>query len=297
MPNRYEGLIVRGERKGRSDQLIMRLTCRSCRIRHRFRSANQTSKRLEIDEYHSPDHIPLSGIPKLALVGGRNGRRHRWLGETFFAAEAVEAYIHANLAPIVLGMSAVDIEAVPYRTRPYIGFVAASTELRARSALDIALWDVLGKLTGQPISVLLGGRIRSQIPVYNTCAGNQYVRGTKLGTTQNFGIASSGTDQNYEDLDRFLNDPVGLAGKSSRHGIDSMKIWPFDFAAESTQGQFISPAELDKALAPFKAIKKEYGDRMQISAELHGMWNLSESLIICQALDEIGCDGLRIRCF
>jgi len=41
-------------------------------------------------------------------------------------------------------------------------------------------------------------------------------------------------------------------------------------------------------LAPFKAIKKEYGDRMQISAELHGMWNLSESLIICQALDEIG---------
>ena len=79
------------------------------------------------------------------------------LGETFYAAEAVEAYIHANLAPIVLGMSAVDIEAVHYRTRPYIGFVAASTELRARSALDIALWDVLGKLTGQPISVLLGG--------------------------------------------------------------------------------------------------------------------------------------------
>ena len=210
------------------------------------------------------------------------------LGETFYAAEAVEAYIHANLAPIVLGMSAVDIEAVYYRTRPYVGFVAASTELRARSALDIALWDALGKVTGQPISVLLGGRIRSQIPVYNTCAGNQYVRGTKLGTTENFGIASSGTDQNYEDLDRFLNDPVGLAGSLLDMGIDSMKIWPFDFAAESTQGQFISPAELNKALVPFKAIKKEYGDRMQISAELHGMWNLSESLIICQALDEIG---------
>ncbi|GIS88996.1 MAG: hypothetical protein CM1200mP18_17060 [Gammaproteobacteria bacterium] len=30
---------------------------------------------------------------------------------------------------------------------PYVGFVAASTELRARSALDIALWDVLGKIT------------------------------------------------------------------------------------------------------------------------------------------------------
>ena len=27
---------------------------------------------------------------------------------------------------------------------------------------------------------------------------------------------------------------------------------------------------------------------MQLSAELHGMWNLPESLIICKALDEIG---------
>ena len=41
------------------------------------------------------------------------------LGETFYAAEAVEAYVHANLAPIVLGLSAIDIEAVHHRTRPY----------------------------------------------------------------------------------------------------------------------------------------------------------------------------------
>ena len=37
-----------------------------------------------------------------------------------------------------------------------------------------------------------------------------------------------------------------------------------------------------------EAIKKKYGDRMQLSAELHGMWNLPESLVICRALDEIG---------
>lgn len=210
------------------------------------------------------------------------------LGETFYAAEAVEAYVHANLAPIVLGMSSVDIEAVHHRTRPYVGFVAASTELRARSALDIALWDALGKLTDQPISVLLGGRIRDKVPVYNTCAGTRYVRGPKVGTTKNFGIQSPANADDYEDLHRFLNDPVGLAGSLLDMGIDSMKIWPFDFAAEATQGQFISPAELAKALSPFEAIKKEYGDRMQLSAELHGMWNISESQVICQALDEIG---------
>ena len=63
------------------------------------------------------------------------------LGETFYAAEAVEAYIHNNLSPIVLGLSALDIGAIHNLTKPYIGFVGASVEMRARSALDIALWD------------------------------------------------------------------------------------------------------------------------------------------------------------
>ncbi|HIL18451.1 MAG TPA: mandelate racemase/muconate lactonizing enzyme family protein, partial [Gammaproteobacteria bacterium] len=178
------------------------------------------------------------------------------LGETFYAAESVEAYIHANLAPNVLGMSAIDIEAVHYRARPYIGFVGASVELRARSALDIALWDAFGKATGQPVSVLLGGRIRENIPVYNTCAGYRYVRGPKVGATENFGIQAPTAADDYEDLHRFLNDPVGLAGSLLDMGINSMKIWPFDFAAEASQGQFISPTDLKKALWPFEEIKK-----------------------------------------
>ena len=33
-------------------------------------------------------------------------------------------------------------------------------EMRAMSAVDIALWDLLGKATGQPIYKLLGGASR-----------------------------------------------------------------------------------------------------------------------------------------
>ena len=210
------------------------------------------------------------------------------LGETFYAAEAVETYIHSNLAPIVLGKPALDIGLIHNLTRPYIGFVAASVEMRARSALDIALWDALGKVAQQPLSVMLGGRIREKIPIYNTCAGYSYARGPKVGKIENYGIQSPSQTNKYEDLYLFLNDPEGLAGSLLDMGIDTMKIWPFDFAAKDTQGQFISPSKLKKALEPFEAIKKKYGDRMQIIAELHGEWNLPESLVICHALDEIG---------
>jgi len=38
--------------------------------------------------------------------------------------------------------------------------------IQALSGVDIALWDILGKVTGLSISRLIGGRFREQVPVY-----------------------------------------------------------------------------------------------------------------------------------
>ncbi len=40
--------------------------------------------------------------------------------------------------------------------------------IMAISAVDVALWDLIGKATGQPVWRLLGGRIKERIPVYAT---------------------------------------------------------------------------------------------------------------------------------
>ena len=93
----------------------------------------------EIITYRSEEHPNLLWL-EVKTKDGVTG-----LGETFFAAEALEAYIHSNLAPIVLGLPSEDIGMVHLKSRPYVGFVGAGLELRARSALDIALWDILGK--------------------------------------------------------------------------------------------------------------------------------------------------------
>ena len=92
----------------------------------------------EIITYRSEEHPNLLWL-EVKTKDGVTG-----LGETFFAAEALEAYIHSNLAPIVLGLPSEDIGMVHLKSRPYVGFVGAGLELRARSALDIALWDILG---------------------------------------------------------------------------------------------------------------------------------------------------------
>ena len=36
----------------------------------------------------------------------------------------------------------------------------------AISAIDIALWDIMGKITNKPVFKLLGGRTKEKIPVY-----------------------------------------------------------------------------------------------------------------------------------
>src|ERR1044071_3588206 len=58
----------------------------------------------------------------------------------------------------------------------FVGFNSTGVEMRARYAIDVALWDILGQICHQPLYQLLGGRVRDRVPVYNTCAGYGYVR-------------------------------------------------------------------------------------------------------------------------
>src|SRR5579871_2040213 len=91
------------------------------------------------------------------------------LGETYYVPRAVAATIHDVFANLLIGESAFDIERHwinMFATVNFFGYAGAET--RAISAVDIALWDLLGQYTGQPIYNLLGGRVRERIPIYNT---------------------------------------------------------------------------------------------------------------------------------
>lgn len=83
--------------------------------------------------------------------------------------EIAAAAIRSSLAPLVLGSDPRDIEVLWHRmytrTRDFGGKGAI---IGAISAIDIALWDILGQSVGLPVWRLLGGAFRERVQVYAT---------------------------------------------------------------------------------------------------------------------------------
>ena len=206
------------------------------------------------------------------------------LGETFFVVETVETYIHEYAAPRLIGRDPGHIDAISRDLVGYLGFRSTGAEMRGNSAIDIALWDLLGKALNRPIVDLLGGRTREKIRTYNTCAGTHYIRKPNAQAVENWGLGADPAQARYDDLNAFLHRADELAEDLLSEGITAMKIWPFDLAAEKTNGLYISREDLKAALKPFEKIRHAVGDRMDIMVEFHSLWQLLPAMTIAKAL-------------
>jgi L-alanine-DL-glutamate epimerase-like enolase superfamily enzyme len=205
------------------------------------------------------------------------------LGETFYGAGAVEAHIHETLAERLLGRDPLHIERLN-KEMVNLPMAQSSTgaEYRAASAIDLALWDLFGKVCGQPVHQLLGGLCADKVRVYNTCAGYRYVRGRNIRPVDTWNLSEQ--EGPYEDLSAFMNRADVLAQSLLEQGITAMKIWPFDPAAQENGGLYITAKQMKTAIAPFEKIRKAVGDRMEIMVEFHSLWNLPTAKMIAKAL-------------
>jgi galactonate dehydratase len=230
--------------------------------------------------------IRLDEFPNLLWVQVHTDEGLVGLGETFFGAKAVEAYVHESVAPYLIGKHPLHIDRHARALYGYVGYRSSGVEMRGNSAIDIALWDLFGQVTNQPICQLLGGPSREEIRIYNTCAGYRYVRARPRQEVTNWGITDDLSEGPYEDLDGFLNRADEVAKSLLSQGITGMKIWPFDPYAEASDGTYIASKDLDKALDPFRKIRDAVGLEMDVMVEFHSLWNLPTAIKIARALEE-----------
>jgi L-alanine-DL-glutamate epimerase-like enolase superfamily enzyme len=213
------------------------------------------------------------------------------LGETFSGAAAAAAYVQQVAGPYLLGKDPREVARHVYALGQGMAFRAMGAEARGLSAVDVALWDLFGQSVNLPIYRCLGGPVRERIRIYNTCAGygyNIYKAHRPGGAfSESWGIGEH--EGPYEDLLKWQE--RGQAGQLARElldmGITAMKIWPFDQFADSTNGQHITPEQIEQAVKPFRDIRDAVGLQMEIAVELHSRWNLQCAIRIAEALEEI----------
>jgi len=205
------------------------------------------------------------------------------LGETYYLPGAVEHVIHDLAADLLLGQPAGAIAHqwnALFSCTNFFGFAGA--EMRALSALDVAMWDALGQVTGVPVYQLLGGANRPSVPAYNTCV-------------------NAGANR---DWDRALEEPGDLAAELCELGYFGMKVWPWDrFAPQLTargstgpagwsamgpMGSYLSLGDLATGLSMLEQARDRIGQSFELLVEGHSRWDLNMAIRICRALEPIG---------
>jgi L-alanine-DL-glutamate epimerase-like enolase superfamily enzyme len=92
---------------------------------------------------------------------------HVGIGNAALAPRLTKQAIDLYLAPLLVGANPFDVEYLwQLMYRKTLAFGRKGVGMTAISAVDIALWDILGKAAKQPVFRLLGGRTKPKIPVY-----------------------------------------------------------------------------------------------------------------------------------
>ncbi len=138
---------------------------------------------------------PMSGYP--AYKERRSSWGPRWGREVLVRIETDDGLegiggtapaparplIEEHFAHLLAGQDPFDIEMLwDQMFRSSLPYGRKGLAIMAISAVDIALWDLIGKATGQPVWRLLGGKTKEAIPIYST--GNDVAKYHALGFTR-----------------------------------------------------------------------------------------------------------------
>lgn len=211
-------------------------------------------------------------------------------GETYYIPTAVSAIIHDWMADRLLGADPMAIDAHwRFLYERATNFGSRGAELRAISALDLALWDIKGKAADMPVWQLLGGRSQDGVRIYNSSGGPAY--GGKMNGPRGRcwpGHGPMGEKGLLNDYWSAMHEPVDYAKALLDEGIGAVKMWPLDFAAHKPGGAMhVSWADLEKGLRPFFAIREALGDQIELIFDGHGFFQLPMAERIAKALGEV----------
>lgn len=138
---------------------------------------------------------------------------------------------------------------------------AGRVQNTALSAIEQALWDVMGQYLGVPIRTLFGGAVRERLRLYANI--NRHV------------------------IDR---SPAGFAHAARQavdEGFTAIKLAPFDELRGTDHVRTGRKAAWRTGVERVAAVRREIGDGVELAVDCHGRMDVSEALIVAGALADL----------
>ena len=128
----------------------------------------------------------------------------------------------------------------------------------ALSAIEIACWDIKGKVLGVPCYELFGGPVRRSVPAY----GNYWFMKTKMGKTSVGEYAES-------------------AARAVENGFRALKWSPFGYAAHS-----MTPKQEHVTLECVRQVREAVGPDVWLMVDAHGRFDLPQARRLAKGFEE-----------
>jgi len=161
------------------------------------------------------------------------------IGNAALAPHATKVVIDSYLKPLLVGHDPLDSEFLwQSMYRRTMAFGRKGIGMAAISAVDLAIWDLKGKLLRQPVFRLLGGRTKSPLPVYASKLYSQPER--ELARE-----AQTYLEQGFKMMKLRL-------GWGPRHGLDGMR----------------------RNVELVRILRETVGDGIEIMADVYMGWDL-----------------------
>ncbi|HEY7615240.1 MAG TPA: L-rhamnonate dehydratase [Terriglobales bacterium] len=175
---------------------------------------------------------------------------HVGIGNAALAPRVTKQVIDLYLKPLLIGKDPWDTDFLwQHMYRKTMAFGRKGIGMVAISAVDIALWDILGKSAKQPVYRLLGGRTKPRIPVY----------ASRLYSVE-------------------LNE---LAAEAKRYKDEGYKAMKLRFGWGPTDGA----AGIQRNLDLVRMVRETVGDGVDVMADAYMGWTLAYARQILPLLE------------
>jgi L-alanine-DL-glutamate epimerase-like enolase superfamily enzyme len=176
------------------------------------------------------------------------------LGNVGVGAPAAKAIVEHHLTPILLGQDPFAVELLWERMfRATLNFGRKGVAIEAISGVDIALWDIMGQATGQPVYNLLGGKTREAIRCY---------------ASQLYATA---------DLDGLAREAESYVAQGFTAVKQRMGYGPVD-----------GPVGMRRNLELVKTVRDAVGPDVEVAADAYMGWTVPYSIRMIRMIEDAG---------